>query len=193
MDNLNDLKKIWLTADTTSLPDSAEIIRMAKQFRNQKLRKKILIIITALLLMAMMIGLSFLYQSKMITTRIGEACIIIAAGILAYTNVNSIGRFYRYKDYNNKEFLAFLEQTRANQIYYHQKTQVMGLAFSSVGIAFYLFETLRTNLIAGIVLYLMVGVFLLINWFYIRPKTFKKQKAKLETTIKQLEKISKQL
>src|SRR5271170_7137249 len=117
MENLNDLKKIWLSADTTGLPDSAEIIRMAKKFRNEKLRKKIMVIVAAMILTAMMVWVMFIYQSTMITTRIGEVCMIITCGILVYTNVNSIGRFYRYKDYNNKEFLAFLEQTRANQIY----------------------------------------------------------------------------
>ncbi|TWJ04380.1 hypothetical protein JN11_00088 [Mucilaginibacter frigoritolerans] len=193
MDNLNNLKQIWLSADTSSLPNSAEIVRMAKRFRNEKLRQKVLVIVTAIILTAMMVLVMFIYKSAMVTTKIGEVCMLITSGILIYTNVNSIGRFLRYKDFNNKEFLAFLEQTRANQIYFYQKTQVWGLIFCSVGLAFYLFETACANLMAGLILYLFTGGFLLINGFVIRPRKFKKQKEKLEKTIAQLHKVADQL
>jgi hypothetical protein len=193
MDDLNNLKQLWLSADTTGLPNSAQIVRMAKRFRNEKLIKKMLVIVSAVILTGMMVWVMFIYKSTMISTRIGEVCMLITCGILIYTNVNSIGRFYRYKDYNNKEFLAFLEQTRANQIYYYQKTQVTGLIFCSIGLAFYLFETLYVDLKIGIILYLFTGIFMLINWFVIRPRKFRKQKEKLEKTIAQLHKVADQL
>ncbi len=193
MDNLNNLKQIWLSADTTGLPNSAEIVRMAKRFRNEKLRKKILLIVAAVLLTVIMVGVMFLYQSEMITTRIGEVCMIISGGMLVYTNVSSIGRFYRYKDYSNREFLAFLEQTRANQIYYHQNTQVAGLIFSSAGLVLYLFETACIDLKAGLILYAITGALMMVVWLIIRPRAFKKHREKLEKTINQLHKISDQL
>jgi len=193
MDNLNNLKQIWLSADTTALPNPAEIVRMARKFRNEKLIEKLLVIVTAIILTLMMVWVMFIYKSTMITTRIGEVCMIITCGILVYTNVNSIGRFYRYKDYNNKEFLAFLEQTRANQIYYYKKTQVTGLILCSVGLAFYLFEMTCDDLKAGLIMYSLTGTFLLINWLVIRPRKFKKQKEKLEKTIAQLHKVADQL
>ena len=39
MDNLNDLRKIWLTADTKGLPNSSEMVHIVKKYRNKKLTK----------------------------------------------------------------------------------------------------------------------------------------------------------
>jgi hypothetical protein len=192
MDNLNDLKKIWLTADTNGLPNSSEIMRMGKNYRNKGLAKKIFLIAAALLLTALMVVVIFIYKSTMLSTRIGEGFIIIAGSILVYTNIRSIGRFYYFKDYSNKEFIAFLEQTRLNQIYYHNKTQVIGLSFSSIGLLLYLFETTYQHIVAGLIIYFVSGLLLTITWLVLRPRSFKKQTAKLNETMKKLKALSDQ-
>jgi hypothetical protein len=193
MDNLNDLKKIWRTADTSSLPNSNEIMRMGKKYRNKGLAKKIFLIAAALLLSVLMVIVLFIYKPTMLSTRIGAGFMIIALSILVYTNIRSIGRFYYFRDYNNKEFIAFLEQTRLNQIYFYKKTQVISLSFSSIGLLFYLFETAYQHPIAGLIIYLISGLFLSINWLVTRPRTFKRQSEKLNETLKKLERISNQI
>jgi hypothetical protein len=193
MDNLNDLKTVWLTAKTDSLPAPTEVINMAKKYRNSGLRKKIVLIVCAVISTGLMVGVIFIYHSTMLTTRLGECCIIISALMQLSTNVRSIGRFYRFTDYNNKDFIQFLEQTRLNQIRYYKKTQAVGLILSSVGLALYLFETIHINFLAGLVLYVVCGGFLLLNWFYIRPRIYRKHKTKVEEAIKRLEKIADQL
>ena len=193
MDNLNDLKKIWLTADITSLPNSNEIMRMSKKFRDQKLIKKAALIAAAILLTVLMIAVVFIYKSTMLTTRIGEGCMIIAGSILIYTNTNSIGRFYRFKDYNNKEFIKFLEQTRVNQLFYHKKTQVAGLAFCSAGLLLYIFEFVHEHPLLAIIAYSFTVLYILVLWLIVRPRAFRKQTSKLNETINKLEKLSNQL
>jgi cytochrome c biogenesis protein CcdA len=193
MDNLNDIKAIWLTSKTDSLPTSAEIVEMAKQYRNKGLRKKVLLIAAAIAFTALEVLVIFIYKSTMITTRIGEGLIIAAGLVLVATNIRSIGRFYRFTDYTNKEFIQFLEQTRINQLRYHKKTQVIGLSLSSMGLLFYLFETACEKPVPGLILYLVMATFLLIMWFYIRPRNYRKQKAKLDEKIKRLEKIADQI
>ena len=193
MDNLTDLKAIWLSAKPFDLPASAEIVEMGKNYRNKGLMKKVILIISVLVLTLLMVVVFFIYNSTMITTRLGEACIVMAGIVLIATNLRSIGRFYRFRDFSNKEFIAFLEQTRINQARYYGKTQVIGLSFSSVGLTLYLVETVRQNLVAGLIIYLVSGLFLGITWFYIRPRSYKKQKAKLEETINRLKKIAGQL
>jgi hypothetical protein len=129
----------------------------------------------------------------MVTTWLGEGCMVIAGLIQLATNLRSIGRFYRFQDYNNKEFIGFLEQTRLNRVRYYKKTQVIGLSFGSIGLALYQVETIRTNLVAGLVIYLFSGLLLGTTWLYIRPRSYKKQKAKLEETISRLKKLADQL
>jgi hypothetical protein len=193
MDSLNDLKTIWLSADTKSLPNSNEIKRMSKKFRDQKLIKKVALIAAAILLTALMVAVVFIYKSTMLTTRLGEGCLIIAGGILVYTNINSIGRFYRFKDHTNKEFIQFLEQTRLNQIYYHKKTQVAGLAFCSVGLLLYIYEFVHERAFLAVIAYSLMILYLLVLWLIVRPRVFRKQTLKLNETINKLERLSKQL
>jgi hypothetical protein len=193
MDNLNDIKTIWLSAETDNLPTSAEVVDMAKQYRNKGLRKKILLIVSAILLTALEVLVIFIYKSTMLTTRLGEGFIIAAGLVLVSTNIRSIGRFYRFTDYNNNEFIQFLEQTRLNQLRYHKKTQVIGLSLSSVGLLLYLFETAYEKPLAGLIMYLVMGGFLLAMWFYIRPRNYRKQKQKLDEKIARLEKIANQI
>jgi hypothetical protein len=193
MDNLNDIRAIWLTAKTDSLPNSDEMLRIVKKFRNQRLRRKLAIIFSALALAALMIVTVFIYKSTMITTRLGEGLAIATCVILVFTNTKSLKRFIDLKECSNKEFIEFLEQTRRNQVYYYKKTQVAGMALSSVGLLLYLYELVYKNVILFIIIYSIAVIWILILWLIIRPRAFKKQGRKLDETMKRLENISKQL
>jgi len=193
MDNLNDLKAIWLTAKTDDLPTSVEMLRLVKKFRNQKLLKKWGIIIAALASMALMVFTVFSYKSTMITTRIGELMAISACVILASTNIKSLKRFYDLNDCSNKEFIAFLEQTRQNQLYYYKKTQVWGMGLSSAGLLLYMYESVYRDMMLFIIIYSFSVAWILFLWLYLRPRNFKKQTIKLNKTLDKLEKISNQI
>jgi uncharacterized membrane protein YqjE len=193
MDNLNDIRAIWLTAKTDSLPNSDEMLRIVKKFRNQRLRRKLAIIFTALGIMGLMVFTVFVYKSTMISTRLGEVLTIMACAILVYTNTKSLKRFIDLKDCSNKEFIEFLEQTRRNQVYYHKKTQVLGMALSSVGLLLYLYELVYKDLTLFIIIYSISVIWILILWLIVRPRNFRKQSLKLDETMKKLEDISKQL
>jgi hypothetical protein len=193
MDNLNDLKAIWLTAKTDDLPGSKEMLRIVKKFRNERLRKKLLSIFVALVVIAMMVVTIIIVRSTMITTILGEAFTIIAAGILIFTNTRSMKRFIDLKDCNNKEFIEFLEQTRRNQVFYYKKTQVAGMLLSTVGLFLYLYEQVYRSLIATITIYSITIMWTLFLWLYIRPRNFKRQAIKLNVTMEKLRKISDQI
>lgn len=193
MDNLNDLKAIWLTANTDSLPASGEMLRMAKKFRNAKIRNKLTMIIIAVLLAAVMVFGAIYNRSAMISTRIGEACLIVTCALLAFTNIRSIKRFIDFKDCTNKEFIEFMEQTRRNQFYYYQKTQVAGMGISSIGLLFYFYELVYRDTVWFVITYSIALFYLAFMWFYIRPRKFKKQNLKMDETLRKLHDISNQI
>lgn len=193
MDNLNDLKAIWMTARTDSLPDSTEMVRQIKKFRDQKIAKKIRAIISAFGFIGIMIVTALVYKQAMPVTHVGQALAIVAGIILAYTNIRSIRRFYELKDCSNKEFLEFLEQTRLNQLYYYKKTQVIGLLLCSASIFLMLYEFIYTNTLLLIGVYSVAVIYLSVVWLIIRPRTFKREAKKLKTTMERLTTISKQL
>ncbi len=193
MDNLNDLKQLWQTADTGNLPGSAEILRMVKQFRNKKLSKKFRIIGMAFLSAAVMGFAMFFAHPKMLTTYLGTGLLIAACGVMIFTNVRSLKRFYRLDDCSNKEFIEFLEQTRLNQIYFYKKTQVAGLTLSSTGLLLYLYEMVHNNLVTLLLTYGLALVYITILIFVVRPRRFKKEAKKLSDTIDRLQTLSKQI
>jgi len=193
MDNLNDLKAIWLTANTDSLPASGEMLRMAKKFRNGKIRHKLIMIFIAVLLAAVMIFGAINNGLTMVSSWIGEACLIVTCMLLAFTNIRSIRRFIDFKDSTNKEFIEFMEQTRRNQLYYYQKTQVAGMGISSIGLLLYFYEIVYRDTVVFIITYSIAFLYLAFMWFYIRPRNFKRQNLKMDKTVRKLHDISNQI
>lgn len=193
MDNLNDLKAIWHTAKTNSLPSSTEMYRLIKRFRSQKLRNKWMIIIAACLLSLLMVIVLFVTPFKLVTTYTGGAMIIAGGMWLAVTNIRSLGRFYRLDDCSNADFLAFIAQTRQNQLRYYKRTMVVIVLLCSIGWMLYMYEPLHQHTWWFYVVYAVMLTYLAVLWFVVRPRAFKKDEQKLDATKAQLERISNQL
>jgi len=192
MDNLTDLKKLWLSADTGNLPRTSEMMRVISKYRSSKLMKKAALIASAIFLTAVMVAVVFNYKSVMVSTRVGEALIIAAGIMLVVTNIRSLGRLYRVKDHTNKEFIEYLGQVQRNRINYYKKTQVVGLVLTFTGLLLYIYEGVHKNLVLCIVAYSFIVAYLVVVWFIIRPWAYKRQAKKLEETIKKMESIAKQ-
>jgi len=193
MHDLNELKQLWQTANTESLPASNEMLRIVKKFRNQKLRNKYLIIFIAALLSSIMAVPIFVSPSMMMTTRIGGLLLIGSCGLLIFTDTRSLKRFHDLDDRTNKDFIDFLEKTRQNQLYYYKKTQVAGLWLSSAGLLFYLYDFVHKNTALIIIGYSLTLVYILVIWFVLRPRKFNKEAKKLNETIERLNTLSKQI
>ena len=193
MDNLNDLKAIWLTAKTDSLPDSHEMVQIVRKFRNKKLLKISAMVSASVFFTVVMIWVVFVYKSVMVTTRIGEAFMLVACLILIITNLNSLLRFYKLKECSNKEFIGFLEQTRIRQQFYYQKTQVVAMIFCFTGLTVYIYEGVYKNMTLCIGVYAGTLIYFAIIWFVVRPRVFKKSGKKIVAQIEKLQNISKQI
>ncbi|MDP9041258.1 MAG: hypothetical protein M3N30_04700 [Bacteroidota bacterium] len=192
MENLNDIQQIWKSVQTGHLPTAHDMMQTAKQFRDKGLTRKKILITAGIFLAAYMMVLMLMYHSSLVSTRIGEILILCGALILAGTNIQSIGRFYHFDNYSNKEFIHFLEKTRQNQIRYYRKTQVTGLTVCSAGLIFYVYELVYHDRLLLIGVYSAVLIYLLFVWFVMRPRTFKKEQEKLRATMERLERIQKQ-
>ncbi|MGI4729001.1 MAG: hypothetical protein ACRYGB_10555 [Janthinobacterium lividum] len=193
MDNLDDLKAIWHTANTDSLPSSKEMLEIIRKFRAQKLRNKWLVIICSCLLSLLIVIVLFTFRFHLVSTYIGGGLMAASALLLAATNIRSLKRFYQLEDCSNREFLDFIEQTRQNQIYYYKKTHAVIILLCTVGWALYTYEPTHQHPVWLISTYTVISAYLAIMWFVVRPRTFKKGQEKLNATRQRLEKISNQL
>jgi len=144
---LNDLKKIWLSADTRALPDAAAMKLEAQKYRSGQLVKKSAIVLMSVLLTVVMGSVVINYKSVMLTTRLGEALMILAGLLLVVTNMRSVARLYRVKDMTNREFIAYLEQVQRNRIYYYKNTQVLGMALVGIGLLLYIYEMVSHSIL----------------------------------------------
>lgn len=192
MDNLDDLKALWLSAKTDSLPQPEEMLRIVRKFRNQKIRRKVIITIVALVCAILIIWGLFFDSFTMISTYVGDALLITSCVILAISNIRSIKRFHDLKDCSNSEFVQFIERTRQNQIYFYKKTQVIAMSITSVGLLLYWYELVHRNTTLTIIIYSATVIYLAVMWFVVRPRVFRKEARKLDAMLERLEKISKQ-
>lgn len=192
MKDLNKLKGIWLTANINSLPDSKEMIRVIKKFRREKLLKICSFILIALVLVIALMILILTGDEIFLSTRIGGILLILACILLIVTNLNSLFRFYKLKECSNKDFLIFLEQTRARQLFYYNRTQIVGLSLIFSGMLVYLYEFVHTSAILFIISYLFVSLYLLFIIKFLRPKAFKRNSKKLQLQIERLQSINNQ-
>jgi uncharacterized membrane protein len=193
MDNLNDLKAIWHSAKTDSLPTSAEMEQLIRKFRNQKLRNKWFTIVLSCFISILIIVVLFIAPFKMLSTYLGGGLLAASTLLLAATNIKSLKRFYQLDNCSNLEFLAFIAQTRQNQIYYYKKTQtVVGLLWA-IGWLLYLYEPVSRYPKWFVWVYAVAIAYVLIMWFIVWPRYAKKDAEKLNATKQRLEKISNQL
>jgi uncharacterized membrane protein len=193
MDDLNEMKGIWMKAKTDGLPNADEMMGIIKKYRHQKLMKIALIMFAAIVSVGVMIGVIFYYKSTMITTLIGKVLIIVAGIILVISKASSLVRYYKLGATSNKDFIRFLERTRERQIFYYKKTQRAAAAIVSIGLILYIFEMVHKSEFLLITSYLLLSAYLLVLVLVVRPRVFKREAKKLKDKIERLKALTDQI
>lgn len=193
MNNLDDIKALWHTAPTDSLPSSGEMLKLIRKFRSQKLRNKWLVIIFSFLSAALVGAVLLIVPFKLTTTYIGAALMILGSLLMAATNIKSLKRFYHLEDHDNLKFLEFIAKTRENQIRYHKRTKVYITSIASGGLLLYIYELAYLYPKWILLIYFIMTVYLGIMWFIVHPRAFKRDQAKLNATRERVENILNQI
>lgn len=192
-DNIN-FKDLW-AKQTSNAPNPENLIAEIKKMNQYNLRK---LVFTNILLIATSIFIILIwiyYQPQLLTTKIGIILIILAIMVflLAYNKSYSLFKGYRNSQ-SNRDYLKNLLAIKAKQKF--METTMLNLYFIilSIGIGLYMFEyASRMKPIWGLVTYGITFLWILFNWFYLRPKQINKQRAKLDTIISKFEMVNNQL
>jgi uncharacterized membrane protein len=193
MDDLNEMKEIWMKAKTDSLPGMDEMLQIIEKHKYKKLTKIVIMMVAAVVSVAIMVGVVFYYKITMITTLIGKLLIILAGIILVISKASSLTRYYNLDASSNKDFIQFLERTRERQIFYYRRTQVAAAAIIFVGLLFYIYEMVHKNEFLLITCYLLLVTFIMVLWLIVRPRTFKREAKKMNDKIERLKTLSNQI
>lgn len=194
MDSNIDFKNIW-KQQTSNKPNPEELIDKLKKFRNQNLRKLILANIGLITTSLLIIYIWYRFQPQMITTKIGIVLVILAMVMFLFAYNKMFMVFYKIdQTQSNNEYLQSLYVVKSKQKF--MQTTILNLYFIMLflGICFYMYEyTSRMTVGAAILAYTVTLAWIAFNWFYLRPKTIKKQQGKLDELINKFEEINNQL
>lgn len=193
MDTKN-FKELW-QKQTAIQPGIEDLLLKLNHFKRANLRK---IIITNLLLLTTCGFIIFIwnhYTPLEITTKLGIILTILSILIFLFS-YNKLFSFYNKIDPSqaNSNYLEKLIEIKNKQKFL--QTTMMSLYFIllSVGICLYMIQpTSGMSLYWRVFAYIIFIGWIAFNWFYIRPRTIKKQNIKLDELIGKFKDINAQI
>lgn len=192
-DNI-DLSTIWKQQKGCP-PDIEELLSKLKQYKKSSLRK---LIITNILLAATLGFIIYIwhkYQYHFISTKIGICLIIIAIVMFILASKKLIPIFNNIDNTkSNVDYLKSLSLIKVKQKILQNKVSRLYFILLFSGVCLYMYEfSLKMTIGWAIFSYLITFIWIGFNWFYVRPKTIKKEQASLEELIRIYRSINHQL
>ncbi|RZJ34793.1 MAG: hypothetical protein EOO51_08020 [Flavobacterium sp.] len=189
-----NLKELWNKKEA-AIPDTGALLDETRRFQRNNLRKLIMANVTLVLSSAFILFVWYYFQPERITTKIGIVLVIAAMAMYLFV-YNGMFHVLRKIDdgLSSNEYLAQLLLLRTRQQL--MQTRIMNAYFLmlSGGIALYMIEyTSRMSLLWAMVTYGVTFLWILFNWVYIRPRTIRKQREKLDALIQKFESLQAQL
>ncbi len=195
MDNNDDLKALWGAGVAAPAPDITALLTRAttvkRKARNKMIWGNLLLVLTSIFIAWVWIH----YQPQMLTTKIGIVLCILAMLLYIVTSTSMLQFLFRSEpDMDTASYLAQMLRLRQQQEYLQKTIMTAYYILLSTGMALYMIEYAtmlgrRYGLIAYLVTFGWIGL----AWFYIRPRTARKQLAPINEVIKQLEQVQQQL
>jgi hypothetical protein len=191
--NIN-FNELW-AKQKTGEPNKEDLLSKINKFKKSNLKR---LITTNFILIATSLFIIFIwahYQPQMITTKIGIILTILSMVIFVIAYNQSFALFRKTTNtLSNSDYLKNLLAIKAKQQF--MQTTMLSLYFVllSTGIGLYMYEYAQLmSLFWGIFAYLVTSIWVLFNWFYLRPKQIKKQQSKVDEIISKLEMLIEQL
>lgn len=194
MSNNIDFKALWQQQPVIE-PDMKDLMNRLRQFKQSNIRR---LIVSNILLIATSLFIGFIwyyYQPQFITTKVGIVITILAMVIFISGYNKMFALFNKIDTTNdNTHYLQNLLVIKGKQRFLQHTMMNIYFILLMVGICLYMYEyTSRMTMTAGIIAYATTLAWIAFNWFYLRPKTIKKQQAKLDELIAKFEGINQQI
>lgn len=189
-----DFKNLWKQQEAEQ-PELSDLMLLLRSYKNKGLKR---LVLTNVLLVMATVGLVLIwyyFQPQLITTKIGLITTILAMLIfvLAY---NTLFKYYKSASEfeSNSAYLKNLITLKRKQKFMQTTMLQLYFILLSLGVCLYLYEYVKLMpTVVGLLVYALTLAWLAFNWFYLRPKTIKKQEKKLDILIKKFEMINRQL
>lgn len=189
-----DLKELWNRQYVPSA-DSSVLKKKIGHFRKGRI-KKLLVLNTILLLTISLIVFIWVYfEPQFVSTKIGIVLTIIPIGVVVAYNFRLLPLYKRVDErHSNFDYLNDLLVVKSKEGYLYTKIMNLYFVFLSAGIGLYMYEYIQNkSLIFAIFAYSSFLLWIAFNWFFLRPRSIKRHRQKMEQLINQVEKIKLQM
>jgi len=192
-DNFN-LKEIWLKQKIGE-PNLAELLEKLNKYKYSNLRKLMLSNLLLVLTSAFIIYIWIQYQPQFLSTKLGIILVILAMVMFLFSNNKNMIGFTKIDNaLTSNDCLKSLIDFNNKQKYIQKTVLSLYFIMLSIGLLFYFYEyTSRMSLLGSFSAYSITAIWIGFNWFYIRPKSIKKQQMKLDELIEKFEDLNNQL
>ncbi|SFD39921.1 hypothetical protein [Flavobacterium phragmitis] len=193
-DNNIDFKDLW-KKQTVRQPDMKDLLERVGKFKKAALKS---LWFANILLFATSVFIIFIwiyYQPQFISTKIGIVVTLLAM-VIYLVIYNRLLKNYNHIDakQSNHDYLQKLIEIKKKQQFMQTKMMSFYFIALTVGICLYMYEyASRMTLFGASLTYGITLLWILFNWFYIRPKQIKKQQSKLNSLIEKFEEVNNQL
>ncbi|QSW87255.1 hypothetical protein J0383_13210 [Flavobacterium endoglycinae] len=193
-DNTINFKDLW-KKQTINQPDMQDLLMRVSKFKKAALRSLWISNILLGLTSAFIIFIWIYYQPQFISTKIGIVLVILAMVIYLFV-YNKLLSSYKNIDatQTNQEYLQKLIAIKKKQQFLQTKMMSFYFVMLTVGICLYMYEyASRMSVLGAGLTYGITLLWMLFNWFFIRPKQIKKQQDKINSLIEKFEEVNDQL
>lgn len=192
--NSIDFNELW-KGQKAEQPTTKDLLfklnNFKKKNRNRIIISNVILILTSLFILLVW----YYYQPQFVTTKIGIVLTILAMLIFVISLNKSLGLLKKTNESeSNQHYLKTLLRLKEKEQF--MQTTMLNLYFVllSTGIALYMYEyTSRMTTFWALFTYVITALWILFNWFYLRPKQIKKQRTKLNEIIDKFENIQSQI
>lgn len=189
-----DFKNLW-QQQPVNPPDIEALLVEAREFKIKNMRKMILANLLLIATGCFIIFIWYYYQPQLMTTKMGIVLILLAM-VLYLFFYNKLFNVLKTISSNqtNKKYLENLIEYNTKQRFLQTTLSKLYFIMLSLGLALYMIEyTLLMSLFWALITYALTLGWIAFCWFYIAPKTIRKQQGKLDELINRFKKINHQL
>lgn len=193
-DNNIDFKDLW-KKQSVNQPDMEDLLLRVSKFKKAALRSLWITNILLFATSAFVIFIWMYYQPQFISTKIGIVFTILAMVVYMFVYNKLLAK---YKDIDstqtNQDYLQKLILIKKKLQFLQTKMMSFYFIALTVGICLYMYEyASRMSVLGASLTYGITLLWMLFNWFYIRPKQIKKQQEKINGLISKFEEVNNQL
>lgn len=187
-----DIQQIWLRQPTVPPPSEKELGQQAVTIRRRTRNKVLLAILILLCTIGFILGIAEHWHPRLLTTYIGIIFILLAIIMQVIASGSLLSFLFRpdRKDKESRQYLQVLIRLRERQKFL--QTKILSLYFVIMGIGIFLTmieNTRQMNISGRILAYGATALWIVFCWFFLRPRSIRKEAARLNALIGQLEKV----